>query len=139
MKNLKLTARVGITLKNDDSDVFKPASHTDYASIQTWDSNYANRGEYRKTSGKSVNLAVDAGVNYTLEKGVHMLFVNGTYSLTQTKSESYGTVAIGFPSDKLDFITAGNSYSTSSKPTGSESTVNTVGFTAALNYSYDNR
>ena len=68
-----------------------------------------------------------------------MLFVNGTYSLTQTKSESYGTVAIGFPSDKLDFITAGNSYSTSSKPTGSESTVNTVGFTAALNYSYDNR
>lgn len=139
LKNLKLTARVGITLKNDDSDVFKPASHTDYASIQTWDSNYANRGEYRKTSGKSVNLAVDAGVNYTLEKGVHMLFVNGTYSLTQTKSESYGTVAIGFPSDKLDFITAGNSYSTSSKPTGSESTVNTVGFTAALNYSYDNR
>lgn len=90
MKNLKLTARVGITLKNDDSDVFKPASHTDYASIQTWDSNYANRGEYRKTSGKSVNLAVDAGVNYTLEKGVHMLFVNGTYSLTQTKSESTG-------------------------------------------------
>lgn len=54
-------------------------------SIQTWDSNYANRGEYRKTSGKSVNLAVDAGVNYTLEKGVHMLFVNGTYSLTQTE------------------------------------------------------
>lgn len=28
LKNLKLTARVGITLKNDDSDVFKPASHT---------------------------------------------------------------------------------------------------------------
>ncbi len=139
LKNLKLTARVGLTLKNDDSDVFKPASHTDYASIQTWDSNYASRGEYRKTSGKALNLAVDAGVNYTLEKGRHMLFANGTYSLTQTKSESYGTVAVGFPSDKLDFITAGNSYSTSGKPTGSESTIHTVGFTMALNYSYDNR
>lgn len=139
MKNLKLTAKVGLTLRNDDSDVFKPASHTDYASVQTGDSNYANRGEYRKTSGKSLNVAVDAGVNYTLEKRRHMLFANGTYSLTQTRNENYGTVAVGFPSDKLDFITAGNSYSTSAKPSGSESTVNTVGFTMALNYSYDNR
>lgn len=138
LKNLKLTARVGVTLRNDDSDVFKPASHTDYASVQTWDSNYANRGQYVKTSGKSLNVAVDAGVNYTLERGRHMLFANGTYSLTKSESETYTTTAIGFPSDKLDFITAGNSYITG-KPTGSEGTVNTVGFTAAANYSYDDR
>lgn len=138
LKNLKLTARVGVTLRNDDSDNFKPASHTDYASVQIWDSNYANRGEYRKTSGKSLNLALDAGVNYTLEKGRHMLFANGTYSVTQSESENYSTVAIGFPSDKLDFITAGNSY-VNGKPTGSESTVHTIGFTTAFNYSYANR
>ena len=138
LKNLKVTARVGVTLQNEDSDVFKPASHTDYASVQTWDSNYANRGQYIKASGKSMNVAVDAGVNYSLEKGRHMLFANGTYSLTKSESESYSTTAIGFPSDKLDFITAGNSYVTG-KPTGSESTVNTVGFTAAANYSYDDR
>jgi len=138
LKNLKFTARLGVDIKNSDSEVFKPASHTDYSNVQTWDENYATRGEYTKVSGKTMNTAADAGVSYTIEKNKHLLFANAMFSISQAKTESYGITVVGFPSDKLDYIGAGNNYA-EGKPTGTEATSRLLGLTMSFNYSYDNR
>jgi TonB-linked SusC/RagA family outer membrane protein len=138
LESLKLTARLGISIQNSDNEAFKPASHSDYLDIPVWDENYVTRGQYTKTSGKSLNSAFDAGANYTLNKDRHILFANATFSISQNDAESYSTTVLGFPSDKLDYIGAGNNYA-QGKPTGSESTTRAVSLTTAFNYSYDNR
>jgi len=138
LKNLKLTARVGINMQNSESEVFKPASHSDYFDIPVWSESYTTRGQYTKGASKSLNTAFDAGMNYSLIKANHILFFNATYSISQNSNENYSTTVVGFPSDKLDYIGAGNNY-IDGKPTGGESTTRALSLTTALNYSYDNR
>lgn len=137
-KNLKVTARVGVTVKNAEGEVFKPATHTDFADIPTWDPLYVYRGSYIKLSPKDTNLAGDLGANYTLNKGNHMLFANMTFSLSENNMESFGAAAVGFPSSRLDFISAGNQYAIGI-PLGSEATSRQTGLTTAVNYSYADR
>ncbi|MCK9304698.1 MAG: SusC/RagA family TonB-linked outer membrane protein [Bacteroidales bacterium] len=138
VQNLKFTTRFGISIQNSESELFKPSSHSDYLNIPVWDDRYVTRGQYTKTSGQSMNTALDAGVNYTLNKGKHVLFANATFSISQNNAESYATTVLGFPSDKLDYIGAGNNYA-DGKPTGMESTTRALSVTTAFNYSYDNR
>ncbi len=138
LENLKITARAGITLQNTESDLFKPANHTDYLSIPTWSESYTTRGQYTKGNGKIFNSSFDAGINYSLIKDKHLLFANATYSIQQNESQNYSTTVVGFPSDKLDYIGAGNNY-IDGKPIGNEATTRAIGLTTALNYSYDNR
>jgi TonB-linked SusC/RagA family outer membrane protein len=138
LDNLKLTARAGITLQNTESEVFKPASHSDYLDIPVWSDDYVTRGRYTKSTGKSLNSAFDAGANYTIKSNKNLLFANATFSISQNNSESFSTTVVGFPSDKLDYIGAGNNYA-DGKPTGNEATTRSVSLTTAINYSYDNR
>jgi len=138
LENLKITSRVGINIQNSENEVFKPASHSDYFDIPVWDESYTTRGQYTKGASKSINTAFDAGINYSLTKGRHVLFANATYSISQNNNENFSTTVVGFPSDKLDYIGAGNNY-IDGKPSGGESMTRALGLTTALNYSYDNR
>jgi hypothetical protein len=47
--------------------------------------------------------------------------------------------AVGFPSDRMDYISFGSSYEINGKPSGSEGKTRSLGITGAVNYSYDNR
>ena len=138
-ENLKLTGRVGLTIRKDKSDVFTPASNSQYASILPSSEEYLNRGSYAQGHGQSNQINADLGLNYSITKGRHMLFTNLQYSVEQTKSETESFYAIGFPSDRMDFISFGNGYAVGGKPGGSESTTRSIGIIGAANYSYADR
>ena len=139
VKNLRLTARVGYSQQLSGSDVFIPASNTKYASISTSSDEYLLRGQYTKTNTQNVTISADAGAAYTLQKNKHLLYSNLLYNIEQSVSESSGMTAVGFPSDKMDYISFGSQYLDGSSPSGDESTIRSVGVIGSLNYSYDNR
>ena len=139
LENLKLTGRVGLTIRKDKSDVFTSASNSQYASILPSSEEYLNRGSYSQSHGQSNQINADLGVNYSITTGRHMLFTNLQYSIEQAKSETESFYAIGFPSDRMDFISFGNGYPVGGKPGGSESTTRSIGIIGAANYSYADR
>ena len=139
LENLKLTGRVGLTIRKDKSDVFTPASNSQYASILPSSEEYLNRGSYSQSHGQSNQVNADLGLNYSITKGRHMLFTNLQYSIEQSKSETESFSVIGFPSDRMDFISFGNGYAVGGKPGGSESTTRSIGIIGAANYSYADR
>ncbi len=139
LENLKLTGRVGLTIRKDKSDVFTPASNSQYASILPSSEEYLNRGSYSQSHGQSNQVNADLGLNYSITKGRHMLFTNLQYSIEQSKSETESFSAIGFPSDRMDFISFGNGYAVGGKPGGAESTTRSIGIIGAANYSYADR
>ncbi|MBQ8423305.1 MAG: SusC/RagA family TonB-linked outer membrane protein [Coprobacter sp.] len=139
VKNLRFRARFGLTKTSNGTDVFVPASHTDYANISTTSSEYLQRGEYTQSHGKALALSADVGVAYALEVKKHLLYSNVSWTIDQSKNESTSLRVVGFPSDKMDYISFGSMFPSGSKPGGDESTTRSTGFVASFNYSFDNR
>lgn len=139
LPTLKLTGRVGYHTQTDKSDVFVPAENTRYANVQPSSPEYINRGEYNQGHGQSYTISADVGANYSLTAGRHLLFTNVAYSIEESRSERESFTAIGFPSDRMDFISFGNGYAEGGKPTGSESTTRSLGLIGSMNYSYGDR
>lgn len=138
-KNFRIRARFGLTTQKNSSDIFKPASHTDYASISVNSDDYLLRGEYTKAQGAQMSLSADIGAAYAIEVNKHLLYTNLSWTIEEANSETTSNTAVGFPSDRMDFISFGNGYKVGSKPTGSESTTRSAGLVLSANYSYDNR
>ena len=138
-QNLKLTGRVGLTVRKTKSDQFTPATNSQYAAILPSAEEYLNRGSYTQSHGQANQVSADLGANYSITRGRHMLFTNLQYSIEQATSETETFTAIGFPSDRMDFISFAGGYAVGSKPSGSESTTRSVGLIGSANYSYDDR
>lgn len=139
LPTLKLTGRIGYNAKTTKSDVFTPAENTKYANILPSSEDYINRGEYRQGHGQSHTISADLGANYSLTVGRHLLFANAAYSIEESRGETENFTAIGFPSDKMDFVSFGNGYAEGGKPSGSESTTRSLGIIGSVNYSYADR
>ncbi len=137
VKNLRIQVRFGLTKTLNSSDVFVSANNTRYADIQTSSDEYLRRGSYTQGHGRSLTYNLDFGGSYGLNLDKHLLYANLLYNISESQGETSSTTAVGFPSDKMDFISFGNAYETG-KPSGSESTSRSIGVTAAVNYSYDN-
>ncbi len=135
----KLTARLGYTQNLSESDVFKPASHTDYASISSTSDEYLLRGQYTKGNGKSKEISANVGASYTLQKNKHLLYTNLLYDVDESVNETSSMTAVGFPSDKMDYISFGSQYTEGGSPSGSESTTRSMGVIGSINYSFDNK
>ncbi len=137
--NFYLTGRLGYHTQTTKSDVFIPAENTRYANILPSSSEYLNRGQYDQGHGQSHTISADVAANYSLTKYKHLLFTNVAYSVEESHSESQNFTAIGFPSDRMDFISFGNGYAEGAKPSGAESTTRSLGLIGSANYSYDDR
>lgn len=138
-KNLRFTARVGISAQNNNTEYFLPASHTNFINIAPTSAEYLNRGVYTISNGKSNNISGDAGAAYSFLADKNQVFANLLYSIQQTSNSSNGMTMVGFPNEKLDDISLGRAYQTGSKAVGSENTSRNMGVTSAINYAYDNR
>lgn len=138
VKNLRFQARFGLTKSLNSDDNFISADHTKYAAIQPSSDEYMRRGSYAQGHGKDLTLSADLGVSYALDIDKHLLYANALYNITESSTESSSMAAVGFPSDKMDFISFGNAYD-SGKPTGNENKTRSLGLTGSVNYSYDNR
>lgn len=138
-RNLRFTARVGITNQKNSSELFLPASHSSFANIPVTSTEYLNRGQYTIGNGSSNMLSSDVGAAYSFMLSKHQVFANLLYSVQQSSMSSNGMTMVGFPNDKLDDISMGRAYATGSRASGLENTDRNMGVTSAVNYSYDNR
>ncbi|WP_207424346.1 SusC/RagA family TonB-linked outer membrane protein [Desertivirga brevis] len=139
VKDLRLTARVGITSQNNEASLFYPATHTRFMGISPTSAEYLNRGEFTRTNGKLNTYSTDLLAAYNLQFGKNQLLLNAGFSANESKTESTAFTMVGFPNDNIVDIAYGNSYKPNTKANGVENTSRSVGITSALNYAYDNR
>lgn len=137
LEALRFTGRVGYTYQSDRDEDFAPGDHTMYVDW-TGDS-FFKRGHYSISDGETENLSADVTVNYTGQFGKHMLLGNVAWSLNSTSSDSHGMVAWGFMNNHVDHVTFAKQYAENGRPYGGENTTHSVGFTSAVNYSFDDR
>jgi len=139
VKNLRLSGRLGVSLQNNESELFYPASHTRYLNVAVTSPEYNNRGMYTVSNGKTANYNGDILLAYSVQAGRHLVYANAVYAMNQISGRSVGQTMVGFPNDKMDDITFGNGYAAGSKASGAENTSRTVSTSGAVNYSFDNR
>lgn len=134
-QGLKVIGRLGISSKETRSDVFKPASHTDFLNY----SDVLRKGSYVQTNGRTNFINGDLGLNYSFIKGKHLLFTNGQLNFAGNNYDRVAFAAEGFPNDNMDHIIFAVQYADGGKPTGSEGISHSAGALLSTNYSYDER
>lgn len=134
---LTVRARLGLSKDFTESDVFKPADHTDFADYGEAD--MFRKGSYSYEIGKGMNMDGSVNASYNKQIGKSLIYAGLDYNMRQTNSTNYGFLAEGFSNEKFDFISMALQYAKDSKPSGSESMVRSIGITANFNYTYDNK
>jgi len=134
---LRATTRLGVDSKSSDADEFYPGKHTRFDTYSITDLN--RRGSYQINNGKSTYLSGDLNVNYSKQIGVHYLFGNLGYNISERKFSERVFFAEGFPSDRLQDIIFARSYALDTRPAGMDGVTRDMGFLAAISYMWDNR
>ncbi|MBR1463066.1 MAG: SusC/RagA family TonB-linked outer membrane protein [Prevotella sp.] len=131
----KLTGRFGIVNTHNTVEQFKPANHSDFASV----TDVFRKGSYYQANGMRTDISADLGMQWSKMWAKNLLFINGQLNISDTKFNTTGLTAEGFPNDFMDDIKFGVAYAKESKPTGSEGITRNCGGLLSLNYSYDER
>lgn len=138
LPELFIRARLGITSRNDRSDVYKSAKHTDFDGYS--EENYNRRGTYKYGTGESFSYEADFTMNYTKTFAErHQLYVGASYSVAEEKSEEYSVLAEGISNVNMDFLGMANKYEKDGRPYGAESKSRRLGGIMNVNYTYDRR
>jgi TonB-linked SusC/RagA family outer membrane protein len=137
-ESLRLTGRLGVNKSVNDAERFLPADHTSFANVSPFSDAYADRGQYDASNGKSLNMNAELGVAYSIRVNKHTLYSNAVWKINTGETQTVSTSVVGFPSDKMNFISLGNRYN-GEKPGGSEGISRAIDLVASANYSFDNR
>lgn len=137
LETLDLRGRFGITKNTDETRVFKPADHTDFADYSEDD--MFRKGTYAYGISNSFSYEGSLNLAYHQSFGKHLLVAGVDVNLREGRSRSSSFKAEGFTNENFDDISSALQYEKNGKPSGAESTVRSVGFTGNVNYTYDNR
>ena len=137
LETLDLRGRFGITKNTDETRVFKPADHTDFADYSEDD--MFRKGTYAYGISNSFRYEGRLNLAYHQSFGKHLLVAGVDVNLREGRSRSSSFKAEGFTNENFDDISSALQYEKNGKPSGAESTVRSVGFTGNVNYTYDNR
>ena len=137
LETLDLRGRFGITKNTDETRVFKPADHTDFADYSEDD--MFRKGTYAYGISNSFSYEGSLNLAYHPSFGKHLLVAGVDVNLREGRSRSSSFKAEGFTNENFDDISSALQYEKNGKPSGAESTVRSVGFTGNVNYTYDNR
>ena len=135
---LRLRGQFGISKRFDKSDIFYPAEHTKFETYAVSDA--MKKGSYTYGTGESFSMNGNLTLSWskTFAKK-HNIYLGGDFYVSDNNSYHYSFSAIGFPNANLDFMGSSLGYSDGARPSSGESKSRAVGFTANVNYSYDNR
>ncbi|RPD39934.1 SusC/RagA family TonB-linked outer membrane protein [Chitinophaga barathri] len=133
--DLTFRGRLGLTKLNSDSDYFRPAEHTAFASTE----DILRRGSYRYGVNKGFRYDASANLSYTRQMGSHAVFAGLDYNIRENKASGYSFMAEGFTNPNFDFISMALQYAENGKPGGNESLSRSVGLTGSVNYTYAER
>lgn len=131
--------RLGYNKQLASADQFLPATHTTFYS---WTSEALKfrRGRYTKSNGETSYINGNLSLNYTKTFGKHQVFANGGYDISERKGDNQTYVVEGFPSEDIEYLSAGFQFSSDTKrPVGTPSVVRDLGLFGAVNYSWDDR
>lgn len=132
---LKIVGQLGITNRKLRSDIFKPASHTDFVDVTDV---YA-KGSYTQTNGDNNYANGNLGLSYSHSWGKHLLTGNVQGNFSSTSYESVTMVAEGFANERMDHIIFAVQYADGEAPYGSEGISHSAGGLMSFNYAYDER
>lgn len=137
---IKLTGKLGISNQKDESDVFLPADHTNFANITDYDSaDYFTRGSYDKKNSSFFSYDASLLMDYNRTYGKHLIYGTLGLSAAEQNSRASGVIVRGFPNSKLDELFFGNEYLRSSRPSGQNNISRRASMFTSLNYTYDKR
>ena len=131
----KMTGRFGIVNTHSTAEQFKPANHSAFAGV----TDVFRKGSYYQLNGNRTDISADLGMQWSKMWGENLLFINGQLNMSDTKFNTTGLTAEGFPNDFMDDIKFGVAYAKESKPTGSEGITRNCGGLLSLNYSFAER
>lgn len=137
-QGLRLMGKFSFTKKNKQSDAFRPADHTQFATYEGDD--VFRKGDYN--FGINNGMKYEGAVNLSYNKrfnGKHQVFVGGEANVFQESRTGYRFRVEGFPNANLDFPSMALQYQKDGKPSGSEYFYRTIGFVGNANYNYDDR
>lgn len=135
---LRLRGQFGISKNFTKSDSFYPAEHTMFDSYDVSDA--MKKGSYTYGTGESFSLNGNLTLSYSKTFAhKHTIYGGADFYISENNGYSYSFSAIGFPNSNLDFIGSSLGYRDGSRPSSSESKSRSLGYTANVNYSYDNR
>lgn len=135
---LKVRGRLGLSKSNSTGDIYKPASHTQFANYL--ENDIFRRGTYDYRSGKSFRYEGSLNVSYSnLFNDKHYLFVGVEYNIRERESTSYSFKAEGFTNENIDFMAVALQYAEGGSPNGSQSLTRSLGLTSNINYMFDNK
>lgn len=138
ISELTIRGAFGIVGQINESDVFKPSSHSSFATYTGED--LARKGSYQYGTGRDFSYDASLTLNFRkLFAEKHLLYAGFNAELYETKSRSYTFNVEGFTDESLDFLSMALQYEQDGKPSGTESTSRRASFVANVNYSYDNR
>lgn len=137
-KNWKLTGRSSIMRQENTTEVFLPASHTNFINY-TSDELVQRKGNYRYGDGSNTSVNADLISSYSKTFGKHLLFINTNLNMSSSTNRSANFIAEGFPNDFMDNISFARQYQENGRPSGTENTTRDLGALMAVNYSYDDR
>ncbi|WP_231932397.1 MULTISPECIES: SusC/RagA family TonB-linked outer membrane protein [Butyricimonas] len=136
--SLTFRGRVGISGQMNESDNFKPSTHSSFVSYTGKD--IARKGSYQYGTSKDYRYEASFTANYReLFGGKHLVYAGLNAEMSETIGRSYTFKVEGFADESIDFISMGLQYEKDGKPSGSESKSRRVGLVGNVNYSYDNR
>ncbi len=135
---LTFRGRVGISGQMNESDVFRPSTHSSFVSYTGED--VARKGSYQYGTGKDYRYEASFTANYRkLFGGKHLVYAGVNAEMSESTGRSYTFKVEGFADESIDFLSMGLQYEKEAKPSGSESKSRRVGLVGNVNYSYDNR
>ena len=98
------------------------------------------KGSYTFGTGESFSMNGNLTLSYSKTFAhKHTIYGGADFYISENSGYSYSFSAIGFPNSNLDFIGSSLGYRDGSRPSSSESKSRSLGYTANVNYSYDNR
>lgn len=139
LKNLKLRGSVGYTYQRNGGDKFLPPGHTEFIGYNEENglSNY--KGRWTQAGGNSRSVESNISADYNFHFGKHLFFANGTFNLSDSKSNSNTVIAEGFGSDNVKDIAMASFYQRGGAPIGADNHIRSIGLIGMLNYTYDDR
>lgn len=131
---LRLQGQLSITKNIDEQDYFlDPLSkkNDEILSIENLSS-----GTLRTGRGNSMRYDFNTYLSFNRSFGQHNINAQAGLNLIDNSSKNLTSVYLGFPSGSLSSVNSAQRLK--EKPTSSENTTRSVGFLAAINYSFQN-
>lgn len=132
MEGMTLRGKFSLNSKQENTDDFKPATHTDFATTQY-------KGSYQKGEQKTFTYDANIVFNYARSFIKHNINLAAVWNVRESNIDSYSVTAVNYPNEQMDHFGMGTAFQDGAKPAGDYEVSRLMGFAGNVNYGWDNR